>query len=488
MKGIRNVVSRRAVVGTVMAGGALALGTGLGLGRAAAAGAPATRIRRSINDPVNGEEIAEIYRAGVAKLRALDPGNPLNWLNQADIHRNHCPHGNWYFVPWHRAYVAAVEALIADVTGQADFAMPYWNWSVDRILPPAVAAAEIGGVANPLYDATRTMQPGETLGEVLQQWGIDADAIYAPSVIDTIVGQRPFQVFGSLMPQGQNSTDPSWQRVPSRKMQLESQPHDMTHGAVGGNMGQVPLSSRDPVFYMHHCNIDRIWARYQAGGGPADNNPNWWGFTFVQNFQQPDGTSYDVVVGNLLDTVALGYRYDDVAAPALVALFSTEFAMPAETRLEVIASTTSGLVATAGKAASTRLSAGIPAQSTPLWAETLVPSGPRVFAFLDDIEVPGDPRVGVRVFVNAPSLEPGTGSDSPYYAGAFTFFAGDHGHEGHGGGKQSVAIDITDALAAARRAGAAASDEIVVQLLPHMADESGAPASIAVGSIAIAVL
>src|SRR3954468_16068293 len=45
---------------------------------------------------------------------------------------NQCQHQGWYFVPWHRGYVFAFEAIIAktikDLGGPADWTLPYWNY------------------------------------------------------------------------------------------------------------------------------------------------------------------------------------------------------------------------------------------------------------------------------------------------------------------------------------------------------------------------
>jgi hypothetical protein len=44
---------------------------------------------------------------------------------------------------------------------------------------------------------------------------------------------------------------------------LESQPHDNVHGALGGPSGNgfmvSFLSPVDPVFFLHHANLDRLW-------------------------------------------------------------------------------------------------------------------------------------------------------------------------------------------------------------------------------------
>ena len=52
---------------------------------------------------------------------------------------------------------------------------------------------------------------------------------------------------------------------------LESTPHDDVHVGVGGLMGSVSTSAQDPLFYLHHCNMDRLWNTWLAQGGGRHN-------------------------------------------------------------------------------------------------------------------------------------------------------------------------------------------------------------------------
>ncbi|MEV0289942.1 MULTISPECIES: tyrosinase family protein [unclassified Kribbella] len=45
-----------------------------------------------------------------------------------------------------------------------------------------------------------------------------------------------------------------------------NQLHNGMHGYIGGDMGNPMISPFDPIFYLHHCHIDRLWARWQADG------------------------------------------------------------------------------------------------------------------------------------------------------------------------------------------------------------------------------
>ena len=45
---------------------------------------------------------------------------------------------------------------------------------------------------------------------------------------------------------------------------LEREPHNRGHGWIGGDMGNPMISPNDPIFWMHHAQIDRIWSVWQT--------------------------------------------------------------------------------------------------------------------------------------------------------------------------------------------------------------------------------
>jgi tyrosinase len=94
---------------------------------------------------------------------------------------------------------------------------------------------------------------------------------------------------------------------------VENAPHNGVHNLIGGTMDNVAISPRDPIFWLHHANIDRLWdAWVRAGGGrhmPA-KTASYWSGSF----------SYGAAVAGVprVHTYApgiLGYRYDDTALP-----------------------------------------------------------------------------------------------------------------------------------------------------------------------------
>ena len=75
------------------------------------------------------------YRNAITQMQALSVSDVFNWDSQANIHLNNCPHGNWWLLPWHSAYLVYFERIIRKLTGDATFAIPYWNWASNNPVP-----------------------------------------------------------------------------------------------------------------------------------------------------------------------------------------------------------------------------------------------------------------------------------------------------------------------------------------------------------------
>src|SRR4029453_13055283 len=113
---------------------------------------------------------------------------------------------------------------------------------------------------------------------------------------------------------------------------LESNPHNRVHGLVGGNapdgltwglMSDPGLVSFDPIFYLHHCTIDRMWASWNAAGNGNPTESKWLNGPasigereFVM--PMPDGSSWVYTPADVNSLSQLNYTYDDltVSVPA----------------------------------------------------------------------------------------------------------------------------------------------------------------------------
>lgn len=482
--------SRREVLlqGCVIGAGLIAANmTGM---QALAQGAP--KLRRSLHGMAPNDPILQTWRDGVRLLKAAT-GN-VSWASFAAIHGNTsqfnlCPHGNWYFLPWHRAYLLSYERAVRQLTGNNDFALPYWDWTLDRQMPSAFVDPMFNGQTNPLFESQRDATPTDSL----------PDSTVGPGIISTILTQTPFETFGTSRPAGQNNLDQSWINNEFSGIDglLEQTPHNLVHVFVGGIMGQAN-SALDALFMMHHCNLDRIWWLWNQGGGPDSPDPLWSGMTFQNNFFNPDGTPYSPKVSDLLVPEPLGYTYVDTPLqpppgggnqpPVVVAQYEKYKSLYATGN---VVTAKPGGVATYGAAVdkpaatvakyleipvdvdAAALAPVATRKSQPSGLEALSLSnarqqyltGARCYAFLRDVDYAEQANTEYRVFLNCDYLSPGTPTTDRHYVGSFGFFGA---HSGHGGKskKPSLGIDLTPTIQRVYGSAATAPGKLRVQIQP----------------------
>jgi hypothetical protein len=189
-------------------------------------------------------------------------------------------------LPWHRAYLLNLEQKIRVLTGDASFALPYWNWTRDPAFPSALS-----GEDNPLHDTTRIYGPGDRLPADFTELG---PALRAPG----------FHHFGGL---DRNPADPQVEGT------LEHGAHNNVHNWIGGNMASFDGAGFDPIFSTHHGNIDRLWQAWTAASAshlPPETG-EWRDKRFP--FYGANGEVEQVRVGDLIDIGRLGYSYDTLA-------------------------------------------------------------------------------------------------------------------------------------------------------------------------------
>ncbi len=241
-----------------------------------------------------------------------------------------CQHGSWYFLPWHRGYLSAFErillAAIVDEGGPADWALPYWNYSdvnnprAREIHPAFTSETMPDGSPNGLYTPYRFgTQPNGDL--VIPEAGVSLKALTEVR-------------FGAQVPMPGGFGGGKWPVSHSGNAggELEGTPHADVHVAIGGTiftqgrrvrglMGAFETAGLDPVFWLHHANIDRLWdvwlARKPTHKNPDD--PDWLGGPMDRPFLMPavDGGEWQFASVDVIDTRAmpLDYVYDDISDP-----------------------------------------------------------------------------------------------------------------------------------------------------------------------------
>ncbi len=449
-------------------------------------------LRRSLEGMAWNDPIISAYRDAVGQMKQKPVGDKFNWVTLARIHGfdpnnyHFCPHGNWYFLPWHRAYTLMYERIVRQLTGFNAFAMPYWDWTANPLMPEVFLQAKTpDGKANPLF----VSDPG-----FMRTWPANtpmpSDQV-GPGVLQQILDATPYEAFGTSRPQGQNSLDQSWIVDQNGGVQgvLEGNSHNNVHNNIGGWMPSA-ISPRDPIFFMHHGNIDRIWALWNVHNQNS-NDPLWTDMPFTNNFYNVDGTPYSPKVSDLFVPETLGYTYGLTSAvaganPAVVALgekLKTIYGMP---RLENVSGVKTYMAQNDKQQKATpekflelpvEVDAAMMtavARRKPLdsglelldYAKTReqAASGPRALAFVREVTTTQARDTAYRVFIDCNYLSAGTSTSDPHYVGTFAIL--DHG--GHDGkhGKPSFALDLTRAIQRIHGGAEAPPSRVRLQILP----------------------
>lgn len=196
----------------------------------------------------------------------------------------------WYFLPWHRHLLYHFEQIVRQVLRDEDFSLPYWN-------PASGSAADLAiptifrDKTSPLYNETRYpwVNAGAGIDKVLGPW-FNLNALNEPFYIDTPNGNLGF--------------------CP----QIDINPHFLVHTSIGGDMA-TPFNrvARDPLFWVHHANIDRVWESWNRLGRENPTDPRWLDRKFT--FADRNGKRVDVAVRAANRIGQLGYEYDSYAQP-----------------------------------------------------------------------------------------------------------------------------------------------------------------------------
>jgi tyrosinase len=260
------------------------------------------------------------------ELGHLKPSDPLPTAAVVAQFWKQCQHGSWYFLPWHRGYLLAFEAniraAVVSLHGPADWALPYWNYfkTGQAQLPAEFASPDWpDGGTNPLYVAQRYGPNDDSNVHVLTRQ-VNLRALNDGQFTGVPNGGNP--AFGGV--------DTGFSHSGQVHGGIETQPHDWVHGMVGGSNPKPPhlpglmsdpdTAALDPIFWLHHANIDRLWASW-CQGPPAHANPtqhawrNGPASAGQRAFEMPmpDGTTWTYTPHGMVSLAALGYTYDDFA-------------------------------------------------------------------------------------------------------------------------------------------------------------------------------
>jgi len=395
-------------------------------------GAEPLRTRKSVYALTQAEINA--IKVGILKMRALPYTDPTSWRYQAAIHgttmSDNLPSWNTchksgeadFFLLWHRMYVYFFERIMRAKSGRANIAQPYWNYQLNAVMPPAYRD---NSPSNPLYDGTRT--------STINNGGALPSSIM--TAFNTSLNNTDFYTFQTNMNNG---------------------PHGSVHTSINGNMAVVSSAAQDPVFMLHHGNIDRLWEEWRSRCGGRVNPTDAAWMNRIYTFFDETGTAVSMRGSDIIEiSTQLNYRYDD-REPVI----NCAGARPvARTRQNLVTKEVS--VAVVGKelktnfsdAAATNLETLMRTENRRDFNFTGTNISERLVINFEGVNIQRMPQGVIEVYLNLPAGQRPSAS-SKYFVGLFDLFSVEH-HATHGTADENAngASTEMDATHAAKELG-----------------------------------
>lgn len=204
------------------------------------------RIRKNANTLTTGER--DRFLTAFSVLNGSGAGR---FSDLRDMHRLRSiaeAHGDFGFPPWHRAYLLDLERELQAI--DPSVALPYWRF--DQAAPKVFSLRFMGlpnslgrvqfNAGHPLIAWRTDNQPGIT-----RRMGFQPDAV-PPNLLSeaaTLTLGGPGNAYGPF------------------EDDMEIDPHGRAHTRFRGFVSSLETAARDPLFFMLHCNVDRLWAKWQ---------------------------------------------------------------------------------------------------------------------------------------------------------------------------------------------------------------------------------
>jgi tyrosinase len=200
------------------------------------------RVRKSAQALTPGERdrfiaaLAQLNNQGLGRFADFRDMHTQVALGQA--------HGAPGFLPWHRAYLLDLERELQAI--DPSVSLPYWRF--DRPAPNIfkrefLGASDSNGSVS--FSSSNPLQFWRTDG----QQGINRRPFFSVNSFPAgLLNEAQTLALGTQYSQFEN---------------MEGNPHNPAHTSFGGLISDAGTAPRDPLFFLLHCNVDRLWAKWQ---------------------------------------------------------------------------------------------------------------------------------------------------------------------------------------------------------------------------------
>ncbi|HEY9804436.1 MAG TPA: tyrosinase family protein [Leptolyngbyaceae cyanobacterium] len=341
--------------------------------------ASTTYIRKQAHSPEAKKDL-ESLEIAFEKMRQMDCTNPLSWYYQGAIHQlpagdglanletnplcssytksnpnvqkgwNNCTHtgqkaSQRNFLVWHRLYLYHFENIVRALSGNPNFALPYWKYvSLDSNSSKSAKENNLFlTLPQAFRDPSNSLYEDARYERLLNGEEIDKNFLKAQiyKSVKDLRRRRTFVKFNEQIENflhnylhayvgGIEYKNPDPTATNSQDFPPKNRFNKIYNSADGdattffGLLSDIPTAGFDPIFWLHHGNIDRIWTQWtksEAGKGVTvadlkDGDQEPWKYTFFDPEVSSDGTITAKEVTYTLEEAVkkiynLGYEYDD---------------------------------------------------------------------------------------------------------------------------------------------------------------------------------
>ncbi|KZV29746.1 polyphenol oxidase, chloroplastic-like [Dorcoceras hygrometricum] len=283
-----------------------------------------------------GEEYYAKFEKAIELMKALPADDPRSFMQQANVHCAYCNltyeqagdnskklqiHNCWLFFPWHRWYLYFYERILGKLIDDPTFGLPFWNWDhPDGMpMPERFARSE-----SPLYDARRNL---DHLPPALLDLNYSPNA---PTKPKKIVSNNLTVMYTEMIRNVKKLDDFYGAKYVTGSDPnpgpgtVERGSHTAAHvwtgeaTATGEDMGNFYSTGREPLFFAHHANVDRLWTLWRGlrGSKPKEyTEAEWLNTDFL--FYDENAQLVRVTVKDTLENEKMGYVYEEKDLPWL---------------------------------------------------------------------------------------------------------------------------------------------------------------------------
>lgn len=417
-------------------------------------------IRYNVNSPQGQKALLSMQKA-LDSMKKLDCSNVLSWYYQAAIHWipdtinnnklctsyankgqlkeawDNCTHtegSDINFLSWHRLYIWHFEKILRQLSGDPDFALPYWGYTdttnveLNRTMNKMFREA-----ASSLYAQARfaELNMGVPLNGAITQV-LNLQPLMEKTDIAVFTNDLDNGLHGAMHNYiGGGNKSPYKIFNPIYNCDCDNQgPNNDT--CDGGLMRNVPSAGFDPIFYMHHSNVDRIWQQWSNSPNgklltAADLNSFPWYYVFFN----PDASKQQYTTDQVISAIYnVDYEYDDTPTPNEKEQQQTKkqpsVLLSAKRFADTVVSTKVGKVM---KGSSLNFTVQNDTKKLTSVLKSASTDAPKSIVVIMKVSFSREPRGIYQVYINQPKGQPQEITND-YFAGFMTFFGARH-HANH---------------------------------------------------------